>query len=111
MTPKALWHLASRLARFEHPRCQEAARQVRQAIANAERFERADAEQALCHAVWGHLDAAIEGTDDEGTVETTLDALRAEMAGRVYLSRQALGWLVRAPAAPATPYTLAELGL
>ena len=111
MTPKALWHLASRLSRFEHPRCLEAARQVRQAIANAGRFEQPDAEQALCHSVWGHLDAAIEDTDDDGAVETALDALRAEMAGRVYLSRQALGWLTRAAVAPASPPTLAELGL
>ena len=111
MTPESLKHLASRLTRFEHPRCISATRQVWQAIGNAERFDLADAEQALCQAVWGHLDAAIEDADEESPVETELDALRAEMAGRVYISRLALGWLIRAGSAPASPPTLAELGL
>jgi hypothetical protein len=92
---------------------------VRSAIENAERFGRADAEQALCHAIWSDLDVAIENEneneneneDDVSPVETALDALRAEMAGRVYMSRLSLGWLTRSAAAPAVPPTLDELSL
>jgi hypothetical protein len=111
MTPEALKHLASRLSRFEHKRCVEATLQVRRAIECSERFGQAEAEQALCHAIWAHLDAAIEGEDEEGPVETALDAMRAEMAGRVYMAGLALGWITRPSAAPAATPTLAELGI
>jgi hypothetical protein len=111
MTPEALKNLAFRLSIFQHPRCVEAAKQVRRAIENSDRFGRADAEQALCHEVWRHLDAAIDDEDDAGSRETALDAMRAEMAGRVYTCRLALGWIVRAPTAPEVCPTLADLGL
>lgn len=112
LTLDTLKHLESRLARYEHSGCVEATRLVRQAIENQGRFASAVAAQALCHAVWGALDKALEDEDDEGTlVALELDGLRAVMAGRLYVLRLALGWLIRASDAPATPPTLAELGL
>jgi hypothetical protein len=109
MTPSSLEHLAARLERFEHPSCAIAASKVRRAIDAAARFDRPDAEQALAHEIWGHLETALE--DAEGATATALEALRAEMAGYVYTARLALGWITRASASPDRPPTLADLGL
>ena len=109
MTPQSLLHLATRLERYDNPSCATAAGEVRRALQNAVRFDRADAEQALCHAIWGHLGDALESVG--GAHKTELDALLGEMAGRVYMCRMALGWLTRAPGAPVNPPALVDLGL
>lgn len=110
MNTDHLEFLAARLDRLAHPKCIDAAKVVRRALRNPERFQRADAEQALCHDVWGKLEHARDDVDDIG-VGLEIDALRAEMAGHVYTARLALGWVIRAPSAPALAPSLEDLGL
>jgi tRNA-dihydrouridine synthase len=110
MTPEIMKDVAERLAEFKHPSCEEAARTVFRAIENAERFENSKAEQALCHAVWGHLDSALHETPD-GETWRRMNALRAEMIGRVLLSRMELGWLIRAPGSPEDLPKISDFGL
>ena len=109
MSPESLILLERRLKSFKEDNCTAAAALVREAVRNADRFAGAEAEQALCHAIWGHLEEALENAPGEVHVE--LEALRFEMAGRVYASRMALGWIVRAEGAPKQPPTLRNLGI
>lgn len=108
MNQASLRFLAARLERQEHAECSQAALLVRQALESPTTFDRADAEQALCHAVWGHLDNALEGAAGQRALE--LMCMRAEMAGYVYTARLALGWIERSKAGPKQPPSLADFG-
>lgn len=58
------------------------------------------AQHALLNEVWTHVTSALNLEDFHEGLDHEVEALQAEMAGRVLSYRQSMGWLVRAPGAP-----------
>jgi hypothetical protein len=103
---------ANRLASIDQQECREALVLVMKAIDNQNLFESsAKAELALCHALWDCISRALDHGDFTIDEEACLDALQAEMAGRTYCARQALGWVVRSRTAPAEEPSLRDLSV
>lgn len=96
MTPEALSHLKTRLEGVRCAECMEAAQMVGDAIAGAAKELPMKAERDLCHAVWGCISRALDVADLSDQDQLVLNALEAEMAGRVLTARLATGELVRA---------------
>lgn len=101
MTSAVLLHLVARLERVESGHCIEAVKLVRDSLSLGILADpEPEAEHALCHAVCGHLSRALDVEDFAACDADVVEALEAEMAGRVLTYRLTRGWLVRAADAP-----------
>lgn len=96
MTPEALSYLKTRLEQVRCVECADAAKLVADAIATAYQELPVKVERDLCHSVWGCISRALDVAELSNQDELVLDALEAEMAGRVLTARLALGELVKA---------------
>lgn len=94
MTPEALSYLKTRLEGVRCVECTEAARLVAEAIPSAPLSMKV--EHDLCHEVWGRVSRALDVAELSDHDQLVLDALEAEMAGRVLTARLATGELVKA---------------
>lgn len=98
MTPQALSFLKQRLELIRCDECAEAAQLIADHIAAmpATLGLTVKAERDLCHAVWGRVSRALDVAELSDQDQLALDALEAEMAGRVLTARLATGELVKA---------------
>lgn len=98
MTPESLSFLKARLEAVGCDECMDAAHLVADAIAAmpATLGPAVKAERDLCHAVWGRVSRALDVAELSEQDRLVLDALEAEMAGRVLTARLATGELVKA---------------
>lgn len=98
MTPETLSFLKTRLEAIHCAECAEAAQMVADAIATtpAHLGPAVRAERDLCHAIWGRVSRALDVAELSDQDRLALDALEAEMAGRVLTARLATGELIRA---------------
>lgn len=98
MTPQSLSFLKARLETIRCDECAEAAQLVADQIAAlpATLGLPVKSERDLCHAVWGRVSRALDVTELSDQNRLALDALEAEMAGRVLTARLATGELVKA---------------
>ncbi len=96
MKPAALAFLKTRLEGVRCAECTEAAQLVAEAMTSVPRELPVKAERDLCHAVWGRISRALDVAELSNQDQLVLDALEAEMAGRVLTARLATGELVKA---------------
>lgn len=96
MKPEALAYLKTRLDGIKCEDCAEAAQLVANAQSSAVGELSIRAERDLCHAVWGRVSRALDVADLKADDYLLLDAMEAEMAGRVLTARLATGELVKA---------------
>lgn len=101
MKSSTLQHLATRLSQFDDAECATAVELVRNALSSLDVFTRsAEAQHALYHSVWGNITRALDVGDFSPAQADVLDALEAEMAGRVLTIRLSLGWITKSADAP-----------
>lgn len=97
MTPEALAYLKTRLEAIPCTDCAEGAQLVAEAMTMAGDGELPiKVERDLCHAVWGYISRALDVADLSASNSLLLDAMEAEMAGRVLTARLTMGELVKA---------------
>jgi hypothetical protein len=75
--------LAARLAGIHEPDCQEAHAVVVAALDDSKIGSSSMNEYDLYHTVWGHITRALDHAMFAPELKMQLDALEAEMAGRV----------------------------
>ncbi|WP_334001471.1 hypothetical protein [Burkholderia gladioli] len=91
-----LHYLATRLRRVDSEECRHAARLVEAAIQEFDRVSRSlQVEHDVFHQAWDHVSRALDDAAFSPEHQDELDALEAEMAGRVLTARLQLGRLVR----------------
>lgn len=96
MEPTALAYLKTRLAGIACTECVDAVRLIDEAVASTESDLPIRAERDLCHAIWGCVSRALDVAELSDLDVLKLDAIEAEMAGRVLAARLTLGELVKA---------------
>ncbi len=95
LTIRELQYLATRLRRVDNEDCGNAARLVEAAIHDFDRVSRnLQTEHDVFHQVWDHVSRALDRAALSPEHQDELDAIEAEMAGRVLTARLALGQLV-----------------
>lgn len=101
MDNESLEYLAQRLEAVAKGEFVQAAALVRRVIASTSPgLQQPDAENALYHAVWGHISDALDHQDYDIKDEQAVYALESEMAGRTLNHRLARGWMVRSENGP-----------
>lgn len=101
MEMERLQYLADRLEAIGSGESLEAAELVRRVIqAGPSVWNQPEAEHALYHSVGHHLSRALDHEDFDASKYWEVDALEAEMSGRIHFYRLSRGWLTRAPGAP-----------
>ncbi|WP_176060239.1 hypothetical protein [Paraburkholderia sp. BCC1876] len=90
-----LQYLATRLRRVDSEECGHAARLVEAAIQEFDRVSRSlQVEHDMFHQAWDHVSRALDDATFSPEHHDELDAIEAEIAGRVLTARMALGQLV-----------------
>lgn len=96
MTPDVLSYLKNRLVGIASEDCAEAVRLIEETGSSDGAVLPIRVEHDLCHAVWDCISHALDIADLSKHERLLLDAMEAEMAGRVLTARLALGELVKA---------------
>lgn len=96
MTLEALLYLKTRLESVRCAECFGAVLLLAETIATAPKELPVKVEIDLCHEVWGCISRALDVAELSDQDWLVLDAMEAEMAGRVLTARLATGELVKA---------------
>ncbi len=96
MKPTTLAYLKTRLAGIECAECVDAVRLIDEAVTSPFSDLPVRVERDLCHAIWGCVSRALDVAELSDLDVLKLDAIEAEMAGRVLTARLTLGELVKA---------------
>lgn len=107
MTPETLSYLQARLEGIQCDECVKAARLVAEAMASVAGKLPTEVERDLCHTVWGCVRHALDVAEVSVLDSLLLEALEAEMAGRVLTASLATVELVEAAKRPRISYVLA----
>lgn len=97
---KALQRLASRFEHIGGAELTAAAALVGMAVSGDAAGMPPQVEHALFSELWAHVTRALDHADFDSAHQDEVNALEAEVAGRVLSYRLAMGWLVRAEGAP-----------
>lgn len=94
--PATLGYLKTRLSGIACAECAEAVRLIDEAVTSPVADLPIRAERDLCRAIWGCVSRALDVAELSDLEVLKLDAIEAEMAGRVLTARLTLGELVKA---------------
>lgn len=101
MDKESLAYLAERLESIASDELNAAAALVRKVMASSSAaLENPEAEHALFHAVWNHISQAADHAEYAPQFAQQVDALEAEMAGRVLTFRMQHSWIARTASGP-----------
>lgn len=106
LTRLSLQYLADRLQPIEEPDCIAAHDLILDAINNYEAVARSTrAEKELCEELWDHITHALDHGEYSPVYQQVLDAIEAELCGRVLFMRLSDGTLTGPATArpPGTP--------
>lgn len=101
MEKESLAYLAERLEAIPSDEPKAAAELVRKVMASSSAaLENPEAEHALFQAVWNHISQAIDREEYAPQFAQRVNALEAEMAGRVLTFRLQRAWIARTASGP-----------